>query len=199
MNAAIVLAAGMSNRFPGNKLLCTIAGKTLLRHTVERVLACGEIDMCLVVIRKSHREVMEALEVLPVELVMVDGKAAHSESLKVGLGSLAAGVQRVLVALGDQPASTDLLTRVMRESIRSERNVLVPTYLGQRGNPVVFRSEFIPKLLRLGGDSGARSLLNRSSDEVFELEIGVAMPPDLDSEADLRAVARYLRATSVES
>lgn len=195
MNTAIVLAAGTSSRFPGHKLLCTIGGKTLLRHTVERVLACGEIETCSVVVRKSQRAIIQAVEGLPIELALVDGTVAHSESLKAGLGSLPTGMRRVLVALGDQPASTDLLTRVMREAIRSDRDVLVPTYLGQRGNPVVFRSEFIPKLYRLSGDSGARSLLNRFPDDVLELELGAVRPPDLDSEADLRSVERYLRTT----
>jgi molybdenum cofactor cytidylyltransferase len=193
MNAAVVLAAGLSSRFPGNKLLCTIGGKTLLRHTVERVLACSEIDSCTVVARKPDRAILEAVEGLAVELTLVDGPAAHSESLKAGLSSLPSRVRRIMVALGDQPASTDLLSRIMREAIRSERDVLVPTYLGKRGNPVVFRSEFVPKLYGLSGDSGARSMLEQWPDAVHELELGGVMPPDLDSDADLRAVARYLR------
>ncbi len=193
MNAALVLAAGFSRRFPGHKLLCEIQGKPLLRHTVERVLACREVDCCHVVIRRPHIAVAQALEGLPVTTVRLDGPGVHSESLKAGLKSLPIGVRRVLVALGDQPIKTGILNAVMCEALKSERDVIVPTYQGQRGNPVIFRSEFFPRLFRLDGDVGARACLKSVPEVVVEFELGVRMPPDLDVEDDLRSVALYLR------
>src|SRR5687768_1389370 len=66
--AAIVLAAGRSSRFGSQKLLAPIAGKPLVRWTVERVLASG-VDRTFVVVPEGDHSIPEVLSDLRVDFV----------------------------------------------------------------------------------------------------------------------------------
>jgi len=192
VKAAVVLAAGLSTRFPGNKLLREFWKKPLIRHTVERLVECEQIEECFVVVGGGEATIVEALAGLPLQFVEVQGEAALSESIKAGLRSLPKKTSHVMVALGDQPVSARLLTRLMAKAISSEQDVLVPTYGKQRGNPVIFRSQFFPLLFQMNGDCGARMIIDGHPELVHEFELDDVMPPDLDSEADLKNVENYL-------
>ena len=62
----IYLAAGYSRRFFGNKLLAPLNGKSLYRHTLDRLLeirreAHGAVDITVVTQYEAIREAMDAL------------------------------------------------------------------------------------------------------------------------------------------
>jgi molybdenum cofactor cytidylyltransferase len=40
------------------------------------------------------------------------------------------------------------------------RNITIPVFEGQRGNPVLWGKTFFPELITLAGDRGGRQLLN---------------------------------------
>jgi len=46
---------------------------------------------------------------------------------------------------------------------------VVPTHDGRYGNPVLWDRGFVPEMMQLSGDSGARALLRRHMDAIAEL------------------------------
>jgi 2-C-methyl-D-erythritol 4-phosphate cytidylyltransferase len=56
MISALITAAGSSARYGKNKMLEPVKGKPLLIRTLERFLACGEIDEILVTARQMDKQ-----------------------------------------------------------------------------------------------------------------------------------------------
>jgi molybdenum cofactor cytidylyltransferase len=173
--ATVVLAAGRSTRFgPTNKLLADLDGKPVVRHSVEAVLASVARPV-LVVTGHMADEVRAVLAGLPVTFVdsprYRDGLAA---SLKSGLEALPAGLDGVVIALGDMPGITpdDIDRLVSGFAPKEGRSIVVPTYRGKRGNPVLFSAHLLAEMRDVEGDTGAKHVIGRHADEVAEVDLG---------------------------
>ena len=61
MISALITAAGFSARYEKNKMLEPIKGKPLIIRTLERFLACEEIDEIIVTARGADKDKFEEL------------------------------------------------------------------------------------------------------------------------------------------
>ena len=59
----------------------------------------------------------------------------------------------------------------IRDRARSQKDILVPTYNGQQGNPVLFDKSMKAKVLDIKGDVGAKKVLELNKDKILNLEI----------------------------
>jgi molybdenum cofactor cytidylyltransferase len=163
--AGIILAAGASRRMGSvNKLLASIAGKPLVRHAVESFVATS-LSPIIVVVGYESDKVAAALEGLPVQLVFnPDHATGQGSSVGVGVEALDNNVTDAMIGLGDMPLlPSALLDSLIHTHIGREahaRNITIPAFEGQRGNPVLWGKTFFPELITLAGDRGGRQLLN---------------------------------------
>ena len=163
--AGIILAAGASRRMGSvNKLLASIAGKPLVRHAVESFVATS-LSPIIVVVGYESDKVAAALEGLPVQLVFnPDHANGQGSSVGVGVEALDNNVTDAMIGLGDMPLlPSALLDSLIHTHIGREghaRNITIPAFEGQRGNPVLWGKTFFPELITLAGDRGGRQLLN---------------------------------------
>jgi 2-C-methyl-D-erythritol 4-phosphate cytidylyltransferase len=75
MISALITAAGSSTRYGKNKMLELIQGKPLLIRTLERFLACGEIEEIIVTARSSDKKIYEELtRTLDIVKIVLGGK-----------------------------------------------------------------------------------------------------------------------------
>jgi molybdenum cofactor cytidylyltransferase len=189
--AAIVLAAGRSTRMGGpNKLLEQISGKPLVRIAAEEALASRARPV--VVVSGHERARLEAaLAGLPVRLVHnPDYAQGLSTSVKAGLAALPPEAEAAIVCLGDMPQVTSALIDRLIAAFDPERNALVvlPTFNGKRGNPVLWSRRFFPELMALEGDVGARHLIGAYPEVVIEVPVeNAAAMIDIDTPDALRA------------
>jgi molybdenum cofactor cytidylyltransferase len=160
MIAAVILAAGQSSRMGRHKLLLLLLGKPLLLHVVEAALAAC-VDEVVVVVGYQAAAVRSLLAGYPVRLVEnPDYQQGQSTSLRAGILALEPEVEAALFLLGDQPlVPATLLNRLIAVYRAEQRDVVVPTYAGQRGNPVLFSRALFPQLQAITGDQGGRSVL----------------------------------------
>jgi molybdenum cofactor cytidylyltransferase len=189
---ALVLAAGRSTRMgSANKLLQPVAGKPMLAHTLDAV---AEADICATVVVTGHET--DAISPL---LAGRDLLAVHnpnyadglSTSLKAGLRALPHDIDGVLVCLGDMPrVSAAHLNRLIAAFNPLEgRALVVPTFEGKRGNPVLWSAEFLPAMQALSGDQGAKPLFAEHADRLAEVEMAdAAVLLDIDTPAKLAEV-----------
>jgi molybdenum cofactor cytidylyltransferase len=172
--AALVLAAGQSRRMGSqNKLLAEVDGRAMVTHAVDAMLASRAAPV-IVVTGHEADAVRTALGERPVELVAnPDYAEGLSTSLKAGLAALPADAEGVLIGLGDMPRiKPQQIDRLIAAfDPREGRAIIVPTARGKRGNPVLFATSFLPEMLQIGGDVGARHLLGEHADEVVEIEM----------------------------
>ena len=75
MISALITAAGSSTRYGKNKMLEPVQGKPLLIRTLERFLACGEIEEIIVTARSSDKQAYEELtRALDIVKIVTGGK-----------------------------------------------------------------------------------------------------------------------------
>ncbi len=188
--AALVLAAGSSSRMGGrHKLLIADAdGQTMVARTVDHLREAG-ISPILVVTGHREAEIRAALAGRGLRFIHA---ARHNEglaeSLKAGLAALPDDSAGVLVCLGDMPlVDATTLRRIVAAFDPDEgRAIVVPTHQGQFGNPVLWDRSFIPEMMQLTGDQGARILLRRHAEDVAELALATdAVLRDFDTPESL--------------
>jgi molybdenum cofactor cytidylyltransferase len=190
--AGLVLAAGRSTRMGGpNKLLEEINGKPLVRIVAEQALA-SRASPVIVVTGHQRERVERALAGLRVSLVHnADFADGLSTSLKAGIKAVPADADGVIVALGDMPqVSATLLDRLIA-AFDPEHGalVVVPTFDGKRGNPVLWARRFFADLMAVEGDVGARHLIAGYAEAVTDVPVDdAAALTDIDTPEALIAV-----------
>ena len=184
MIAAIVLAAGFARRMGRQKLLLELRGKPVVRWSVEAILPY--VGDTIVVTGQDDEAVRTALSGLNVRFaVNARPQDGQGTSIAVGAAALKPWTAAALVALGDQPRLPDgLIARLLAERERSGKAIVAPVFRGTQGTPVVFGAEVFPELRALGGDAGARSVVQARPERVVRVEIDAPMPPDVDTPED---------------
>ena len=191
---AIVLAAGKSVRMGTQKLLLPYAGTTVIRHIVQQV-AASSVERLIVVAGKDATAVRSALEGLAVTVVhneLLDGDMLSS--VRCGLRALPAYCEAALVVLGDQPTITaDLINQVTSTFRKTGRGIIVPTYKGRRGHPLLFSLKYRDEVLTGHDGIGLKGLPEAHPGDVHELAASDdAVITDMDIPADYRAALRRL-------
>jgi molybdenum cofactor cytidylyltransferase len=192
--AALVLAAGQSRRMGGpNKLMAEIKGKPLARIVVEQVLA-SKADPVVVVTGHQPERMREALQGLKVSWQHNPAyDAGLSTSLRAGIAALPPESDAVIVCLADMPrVSSGLIDRLI-DAYEPERGALivVPTFQGKRGNPVLWPRRLFAELMAVEGDVGAKHLIGQHGEGVTEVAVDdAAIFFDIDTPAALAEAGR---------
>lgn len=188
--SALVLAAGQSSRMaPRHKLLeRDAAGVPMVAQVVDNLLASHARPIRVVV---GHRadEVTAALAGRMVQFVRADDYAdGLSASLRAGLATVTE--RAVLVVLADMPLVTGPTINRLIEAYDPDegRLIVVPTHGTQWGNPVLWDRSFIPAMMALTGDSGARKLLLKHAEAVVEIPLDDSVLRDFDTPESLDAL-----------
>ena len=197
--AAVVLAAGRSRRMaPLNKLLVAdTQGIAMVARVIDNVLASHARPVVVVTGHERDR-VEEALANRPVLIAHADDYAEGlSASLKAGLAALPADVEGFLVCLGDMPlVAGPMLDRLIAAFDPDEgRAIVMPTFRGKQGNPMLWSREFLAEILTITGDVGARHLVGRHADRMVEVEMADdAVLRDFDTTDALKGLPGTVKA-----
>jgi molybdenum cofactor cytidylyltransferase len=195
--AALVLAAGQSRRMGGpNKLVATIDGKPLVRIAAEAALKSRAVSVTAVTGHLADK-VRDALAGLDLKIVHnPDYAEGLSTSLRTGLASLPADVDGAIVLLADMPEVDAATIDRLIGAFDPGRGALlvVPTFEGKRGNPVLWAARYFPDLMTVKGDTGGRHLIGANPDAVAEVELGPAVALDIDTPEALAAAGGALPA-----
>ena len=195
--AAIVLGAGKSSRMGANKLLMPIKGRPMIVRTVDAVLMSSARPV-IVVSGNAAAEVERALKGREVTFVRNPHYAEGlSTSLRAGLAALPDDSDGVLVCLGDMPAvSAAAMAKLIAALNPAEgRGIVVPTYQGKRGNPVLFARDYFGEAAAARGDGGAKHVIAEHEDVVCEVEMDDAsVLADADTPAAFAALEAQIKA-----
>ena len=196
--AAVVMAAGRSRRMaPHNKLLVADrSGKPMIARVVDNVLSSNARPIT-VVTGHQHEQIEHALGGRPVRYVHADDYAEGlSASLKAGIAAVPPECAAAVVCLGDMPLVTGrMINRLMSMYDRDEgRLIVLPTFRGKQGNPMLWDRRFFAEILQITGDSGARFLVGKHAEFVAEVEMAEdAVLRDFDTTESLSTLPPKLR------
>lgn len=158
----IILAAGMSTRFPGNKLLYKINDKPLIRIITENALN-SKADKVVIVVGYEADKVMEALRNLPVDFV-------YNENYEKGMStSVKKGVKHVMdiaKAIIIHPADVffvppKVFNMVIDYYNTTKAKIVVAGYKGQKGHPILFSSEIFKDIMEISEKTMGLKLVTR--------------------------------------
>jgi molybdenum cofactor cytidylyltransferase len=125
-----------------------------------------------------------------------------STSLIEGIKNLRQDIEAFMVILGDQPfVSKESMEKIIETYYGMKRKPLmvVPTYRGLRGNPVLISSRIAKEIMSLRGDIGARALMERYKAYISYIETqdpGVVL--DIDTKEDLEKALKTFKERCVD-
>ncbi len=184
--AAIVLAAGESQRFGQPKQLLQVGNKTMLQHVVDVALD-SPLEQVIVVLGCRATEIRARVADRPVQVVVNEKwKSGLSSSVRAGLSALKPEVGAALFVLADQPGvTTEVIAKLVERYRQTRAPIVVPTHRGRRGNPVLFDRFLFTELMEVKGDQGGRRLIAEHGDELEEIEVETeAIFADIDTPDD---------------
>jgi molybdenum cofactor cytidylyltransferase len=162
----VLLAAGRSSRYPGDKLLAELNGRPLLEHAAA-MLAAIPFKAHVAVVPPDAPGRWERLAALGFAItVNLTPEAGQGASLRAGAAAAAAHLPAaILLALADMPFVPEshisrLLSRLDPADPKSIAFSLSGAQQGGwRGPPAAFGGGWLPELARADGDKGARPIL----------------------------------------
>lgn len=189
---AIVLAAGGATRFGSAKQIADFNGQPLASHAVRAAEdACG--GNTVVVVGDEWPSVHNAVAPLAGFLVRNDNvRSGMASSIVAGLSAVADVADAILLTLVDQPlVDARYLRKLIATWDQSEDRIVCSRYQSVLGPPTLFPARYFAELLDLGGDRGARALLERHADRLIVIP-SAAAGIDIDTHEDLVAAQRRL-------
>jgi molybdenum cofactor cytidylyltransferase len=185
--SGLVLGAGGSSRLGRPKQLLPYGGGTLLGHVVGVARACP-FDQLVVAIGGAAGAVRAEVDLAGADVVLNDAFGAGcSSSIAAALGVVDPRCDVLVLMLGDQPGVTPATVTTLLDG-RGGSPLAVCRYDDGRGHPIAFGRGVFGDLAGLHGDKGVWRLLDRRAAEVTDVGVPGAIPVDVDTPEDYRAV-----------
>ena len=167
--AAILLAAGRSSRMGTFKPLLPFGNKTVIECCIG-YLRDGGVDEIVVVL--GHRADDIRQQVSGVKFALnPDPDSPMGASIAAGVRELPETAQATLITLVDHPAVPPTVVSTLLESWKSGARLVIPTWQGRGGHPVLVDLSFKAELLNLPESGGLRALFDAHRSEVTRLPV----------------------------
>ncbi|MEM1611610.1 MAG: nucleotidyltransferase family protein [Sulfolobales archaeon] len=200
---AVILAAGESKRMGFPKQLIEVCGEKIIRIVIRKALDMGFGDI-VVVLGHMARDIARYIDDMTGVKIIVNPRYREgmSTSLIEGVKNLRKDIEAFMVILGDQPFISKETMRKIIESyygVEEKPLMVIPTYRGLRGNPVLISSRIITDIMELKGDIGARALMEKYRAYIYYVETqdpGVVL--DIDTKEDLERALKIFGENCVD-
>ena len=182
----LVMAAGNSTRYQGNKLAALFRGKPIIEYALDAVPA----DRFAAVTVVTQYPEIEALAAQRGFAVIRNEHPDWGISHTIRLGTEAMqDCNAILYMVADQPLLDDASVERILECWRQHPcNIVGASHNGKRGNPCIFPKEFFEELMALEEDHGGNTVIRRYPDRLLTVEVAQEELTDVDTRAALAAL-----------
>src|SRR5207244_942606 len=154
-----------------SKLTLDLGGKTFLQRAVDAAQSASRLARILVVVRPEDKALVPAGPE-----VLLNPEAAMGQSASIRLAAAVLGedpaCEAVIFSVVDQPLLQPEVFDTLAEAWSAgQGEILVSSYGGQRGSPVLFARRFLDELQQISGDIGGREVMRQHPDLVAEVEM----------------------------
>ena len=164
---AVILAAGMSKRMGQPKVLMRLNGKTLVHYPIQLAII-HQLQPIVVIAGKHIDEMKKSLKVTQgIDFVFnPDYESGMASSLKLGIQTVGAKVDAVIVFLADQPFIPNEVVQSLIDHymLHKEEGVRIvrPQYDGVLGHPILFDRSVFNEFNMINGDQGGRNVIQNN-------------------------------------
>jgi molybdenum cofactor cytidylyltransferase len=147
----------LAQRYGSPKILIDWHGKPLIRHVAESVLAC-DLSPVIIVVGATVETAHEALVGCPVDVIEnMDYQLGLGTSFSVGIRAVKDDVDGSFIFLCDHPFIDKKLVDCMK-SMSAQSEVIVPTYNGFPGHPVLWNKKTFARIHQMTTGETGQSL-----------------------------------------
>jgi molybdenum cofactor cytidylyltransferase len=172
MTGAVILAAGGSSRFGQPKQLLPFRDKTLLRTIIDAACEAGCSPLVVVLGSDGEKIHPELANANVMEVRNANWQCGIGSSIRSGVQALidhAPDVEAILLLVCDQPAVN---ARVMEDLIATrettKKEIVASCYADTVGVPALFDRSLFGRLLSLGDEAGAKSIILQNPERVAQ-------------------------------
>jgi molybdenum cofactor cytidylyltransferase len=166
--SAIVLAAGKSERMGSPKALLPISGRTFLENILDSISRTS-IEATVVVVGHHRKEIEAAIKLKSV-VFNKDYEKGMITSFQAGIRALSCDTSGAFLFLVDHPLVEPATVEAMIANLAPNR-IILPTFEGRRGHPVLFSSEVLEEILDLPSSEGANIVVRKNPDRIVEVPV----------------------------
>ena len=174
MISAILLAAGQSRRMNGeNKLLKKYKKKYLINHILSSLIK-SKINKVFVVLGFQNSKVKKIIaKNKKIRFVYNKNyKSGMASSIKAGLKRISKKNTGFLIVQADMPLISKKIINSLCYAIENNnKEIVVPIYKINMGNPIGFKSSMIKILNKTKGDSGAKKMIKRNKKKLSLIKV----------------------------
>lgn len=189
--SGLVLGAGASNRLGQPKQLLPYRGTTLLGWVVGQAERAAGLDEVVVVLGRASEEIRERVDFGGAKVIdnPVFGEGCAS-SYRAGIGAVDPNCDAIMILLGDQPGiGPEVIDRVAEDWRQSGGQIVLSSYRGRKGHPMLFARPLFDKLVELHGDKAAWKLVDANPGLVRETFFDLPFPDDIDTREDFERLS----------
>lgn len=176
MNHMVLLAAGSSRRFGGNKLLAPLNGKPLYTWGLSALNeVCRTRKDCTLTVVSRYPEIRDAARALGAKAVdSPDSEKGQAYSIRSGLQALGRVEEKdfILFLPADQPWITSQTISRLLDAAGPDTWTVTAAFGERVGTPTLFSARLLPDLMALEGDRGGRKLMNRPGQPCLVIQAG---------------------------
>jgi molybdenum cofactor cytidylyltransferase len=169
--AAVILSAGASSRMGKPKALLPYREGTFLEHLIQ-VTRGPRIGVTRVVLGAGAEMIREVANLnASVVTLNAEWEKGQLSSIRAGLRSLdGIDIDGMILCPVDHPlVSARLVSDLVAQFYEHRKSIVLPTFKGRRGHPVIFSRELFGELLAAPEDKGARAVVWAHSGDVQEV------------------------------
>lgn len=179
--AAILLAAGRSERMGAFKPLLPFGDSTVIESCID-YLRQGGVNEIVVVVGHRAGDIRKHLQGLPIKFAINPDPASEmGVSIACGVKVLTPGVEAILIALVDHPAISPAVVSTLVSEWRKGASLVIPITQNRGGHPVLVDLNFRHELLNLDSSRGLKGLFENHRDEVIRVPV---KSPYIDRDMD---------------
>lgn len=154
------------------KALLPFGPHTVIEHVLQPLLQ-AELAAVTVVLGHRAADIAAVLQGLPVQLLH-NPQYQHgmTTSVQVALRDITPIPEAYLLALVDQPhLCLELIQQLLAARASTHKGLVIPTYEGKRGHPLILSAAYRQEVLALSLDQGLHVVTRGHPDDTLEVPV----------------------------
>jgi len=155
-----------------DKLSLPWGKKTVFEYSLDALLRSKVKEVIVVLSGRTETKVDHIKDKKMKIVINPHYKKGMSTSIRKGLQAIDPGNQGILIALGDQPLIKKRTVNALINAFKKrKRGIIIPSFQGGKGHPVIFHRKYKKELLQLKGDVGGKSIIERHPEDVGMVQV----------------------------
>jgi len=180
MISSILLAAGQSLRMKGeNKLIKEIDGAPIIKYAVKNILSSTVNEIIIVLGYEENliKKIVGANKKIKF-VYNKNFKEGIASSIKIGLDNISIKSEAFFISLGDMPnVNQNIYNKLIKSKLKynkklntkHRKEIIIPTFEGKNGNPVLFSKYIKHKMMLINNDLDAHKIIQLNKEKILNV------------------------------